>query len=152
MLIALMLLRLWDYGHTQYRITIGRKRTMTQTRDFPPTGLDSEARGELLCYLVVAQLLARARSGSWLRTDHLVESARIWLSGNGATPGWFESVRLGDISRQLAASTWAVEPLRDTDVLSTLFTDTWRLDYRSPIVQGIHDVCAARLMSWDYEM
>ncbi len=63
------------------------------------------------CYLVVAQLLARARSGSWLRTDHLVESARIWSNGNGAIPGWFESVRLGGISRHLAESTWAVESL-----------------------------------------
>lgn len=32
----------------------------------PP--LDDEARVELLCYLVVAQLVARARSGDWLRT------------------------------------------------------------------------------------
>jgi hypothetical protein len=40
--------------------------------------LDDEARAELLCYLVVGQLAARARTGEWLRTDHLVESTRIW--------------------------------------------------------------------------
>jgi hypothetical protein len=125
---------------------------MTRTGGFPPAGLDREARGELLCYLVVAQLLSRARSGSWLRTDHLVESARIWSNGDGATPDWLESVRLGGISRQLAESTWGVESLRDADVLSTLFADASRLDYRSPLVKGIHDVCAARLMSWDYEI
>ncbi|CAE6945994.1 hypothetical protein R69608_05523 [Paraburkholderia nemoris] len=49
-----------------------------------PGRLDDEARAELLCYLVVAQLVARARTGEWLRTDHLVESTRIWLAGNGA--------------------------------------------------------------------
>ena len=47
------------------------------TGEFPLPGPDGEARGELPCCLVVAQLLARASSGSWLRTDHLVESARI---------------------------------------------------------------------------
>ncbi|TCG04607.1 hypothetical protein BZM27_39775 [Paraburkholderia steynii] len=124
---------------------------MTRASEFPSPGLDGQARAELLCYLVAAQLLGRARSGSWLRTDHLVESMRTWAGGNGATPDWFESVRLGNISRQLAETTWAVEPLRDADVLAILFTDGWRLDFRSPIVRGIHDLCAARLMTWDYE-
>ncbi|MCX4156174.1 MULTISPECIES: hypothetical protein [Paraburkholderia] len=36
------------------------------------SNLDDEARAELLCYLVVGQLVARARTGEWLRTDHLV--------------------------------------------------------------------------------
>ncbi|MDE1011720.1 MAG: hypothetical protein OSB38_39270 [Paraburkholderia fungorum] len=60
-----------------------------------PDGLDDEARAELLCYLAVAQLVARARGGDWLRTDHLVESTRIWLTANGANAGWRERVRLG---------------------------------------------------------
>lgn len=48
------------------------------------SGLDGEARTELLCYLVVSQLVGRVRTSSWLRTDHLVESTRIWSDGNGA--------------------------------------------------------------------
>jgi len=113
--------------------------------------LDEEARAELLCHLVVAQLLARAKTEEWLRTDHLVESTRIWAHANGATPRWTESVRLSQLSVHLASSIWAIELLRDAGELAQLFTDGWRLDYRSPIVRGIHDVCAARLETWWYE-
>ncbi len=61
--------------------------------------LDDEARAELPCYLVVGQLVARARTSEWLRTDHLVESTRIWLAGNGANADWTERVYLGPCQR-----------------------------------------------------
>jgi hypothetical protein len=44
-----------------------------------PEKLNDEVRAELLCYLVIGELVAMARTGSWLRTDHLVESSRSWL-------------------------------------------------------------------------
>jgi hypothetical protein len=53
---------------------------------------------------------------------------------------------------QLAASTWAIDLLRDLDELSKLFSKNWRLDYQSPIVRGFYDVCAARLRTWRYEL
>lgn len=113
--------------------------------------LDDEVRTELLCYLVVSQLLSRVRTGDWLRTDHFVESSRIWLQANTASLNWFESVRLRKLSVELASSIWAIEMLRDAHELTDLFTDGWRLDYRSPIVRGIHDVCVERLRTWRYE-
>jgi hypothetical protein len=45
--------------------------------------LDDETKAELT-FLVVGQLFAFARSGEWLRALHLIESAQIWLSSNGA--------------------------------------------------------------------
>ena len=50
----------------------------------PVKTFDDEARVELLCFLVVGQLFAFIREGVWLRTDHLLESAQIWLSSNSA--------------------------------------------------------------------
>ncbi|HKR38209.1 MAG TPA: hypothetical protein VJU59_00810 [Paraburkholderia sp.] len=114
--------------------------------------LDDEGRTDLLCYLVVAQLIARARSGNWLRTDHLVESKAIWSQANGISPDWLEGVRLANVSVQLATSIWSIELLHDIDVLSNMFTDNWRLDYESPIARGIHEVCVARLKTWRYEL
>ena len=64
--------------------------------------LDDEARAELLCFLVVGQLFAFAREGMWLRTDHLIESAQIWLASNGAECDWLERARLVDASRVIA--------------------------------------------------
>ncbi|MFB9123321.1 hypothetical protein ACFFYR_08825, partial [Paraburkholderia dipogonis] len=61
-----------------------------------------DARADLLCYLVVAQLVAKARTGEWLRTDHLVESGRIWCNANGARFDWHERARLGQIAADLA--------------------------------------------------
>jgi hypothetical protein len=115
------------------------------------SSFDDEARAELLCYVVVSQLVARAKTGEWMRTDHLVETMKIWSSANGASPQWLESVRLGDASQKLAQTVWAIELLRDASELSNLFTEGWRLDYRSPIVRGIHDVCAERLLTWRFE-
>lgn len=114
--------------------------------------LDDESRTDLLCYLVVAQLIARARSGDWLRTDHLVESKTLWSQANNISPDWLEGVRLASVSAQLAASIWSIDLLHDVDALSKMFTDNWRLDYESPIVRGIHDACAARLKTWRYEL
>ncbi|MGT2477623.1 hypothetical protein [Paraburkholderia terrae] len=124
---------------------------MTHADHKRPSGLDGEARAELLCYLVVSQLVGRVRTSSWLQTDHLVESTRIWSDGNGAQTNWSESVRLGALSRQLAETVWAIEPLRDEEVLSGMFTEAWRLDFRSPIVNGVYEVCVVRLMTWEYE-
>ncbi|NYH12978.1 hypothetical protein [Paraburkholderia bryophila] len=97
----------------------------------PTNRFDDEARAELLCYLVVAQLIAQARTGAWLRTDHLVESMRIWLAGNGADANWENRVRLGVLSETIALE-FAEQPrFASAAELAKLFTDGWRLDYRS---------------------
>ncbi|REG61529.1 hypothetical protein B0G80_4382 [Paraburkholderia sp. BL6669N2] len=70
----------------------------------PANNLGEDARGELLCYLVVAQLVAMARTGDWLRTDHLVESGRIWRKTNGARFDWQQRIALGQIAGELARS------------------------------------------------
>ncbi|CAG9252202.1 conserved hypothetical protein [Paraburkholderia unamae] len=104
--------------------------------------LDDEASAELLCFLVVGQLFAFAREGVWLRTDHLIESAQIWLASNGA-----ERARLVAESRTIAAEESGV-PFPEGDVdLHRLFNlrTGWFLDYRSPIVQRIHARCATHL-------
>jgi hypothetical protein len=103
---------------------------------------DDEARTELLCYLVVGELVAMARSGEWLRTDHLVESARIWLKANGATCDWQERVELARVASELASGVLASFALTTEQSLVPLFADGWMLDYRSPIVCDIHRLCA----------
>jgi hypothetical protein len=114
--------------------------------------LDDRRRSELLCHLVVAQLVSRVRCNEWLRAIPLVESQRRWSHMNGVSPDGPEGVRLGHVSQQLAISIWDIELLRNVEVLATLFTDTGRLDYQSPIVRGISEVCTARLASWRYEL
>jgi hypothetical protein len=113
----------------------------------PPGKLDDAARAELLCYLVVGQLVAHARAGEWLRTGHLVESARIWLASNGANCDWHERVTLSRASAELAPAFLSVPLLRDDGQLARLFTDGWRLDYRSPVVREIHDACEVTLLA-----
>ncbi|OAJ60537.1 hypothetical protein A6V36_01700 [Paraburkholderia ginsengiterrae] len=122
---------------------------MTRPRlDTPdPDGLDDEAQAELLCYLVVAQLITRTRTGHWLRTDHLVESTRIWLTGNGAHANWSERIRLAALSEKLAQNVTSQLQTAAPEALAKLFTDGWRLDYRSPVVRGIHAACKNRLQA-----
>ncbi|CAE6855495.1 hypothetical protein R75465_07393 [Paraburkholderia aspalathi] len=109
------------------------------------SNLDDEARAELLCYLVVAQLVALARTGGWLRTDHVVESLTIWLKGNGARAVWHDRLRLGALSEKVALDFAGLPAFVDSDSLAQLFTDGWRMDYRSPLVGRIYSACEDRL-------
>jgi hypothetical protein len=110
--------------------------------------LDDPNRADLLCHLVVAQLIARARTGDWLRIDHVIEAKNLWSQVHNVAPDWLESVQLGHASAQIAASVWMIEGVREADQhLQELFGDGWALDYASPIVHGIHAICVARLES-----
>lgn len=109
------------------------------------SNLDRDARAELLCYLVVAQLVAHARTGKLLRTDHLVESARMWTDSNGAQGTWLTRSELGQASAAIAPDFLKVAAFCDSDSLATLFTDGWRLDYRCSLVRWLHDICDAHL-------
>ncbi|WP_168794436.1 hypothetical protein [Paraburkholderia aromaticivorans] len=110
---------------------------MTDSRD--------DIRAELLCYLVVAQLVAMARTSAWLRTDHLVESGRIWCKANRVRSDWQERVSLGQIAVELAPQVMESSGLTKEQSLVPLFVDGWMLDYASPVVCGIYGVCAGRL-------
>ncbi|MFX1767755.1 hypothetical protein PWP93_35270 [Paraburkholderia sp. A1RI-2L] len=58
--------------------------------------LDDEARVELLCFLVVGQLFAFAREGTWLRTDHLIGPAGKWPSVSAGRSGSPQAVQSED--------------------------------------------------------
>jgi hypothetical protein len=104
--------------------------------------LDEEATAELLCYLVVGQLVARARTGAALRTDHVVELLTIWMNGNGAQADW---LHLRILSEKLARNFAELPGFADSSWLAQLFTDGWRMDYRSPIVRTIYTACEGEL-------
>lgn len=110
--------------------------------------MDGEAQAELLTFLVVGQLLARERSGRWLRTDHLIESRQIWLSSNGARCDWLMRAKLVEASRHLADEAYALPFPRDEAGLLKLFNldGGWFLDYRSAVVREIYSLCSAHLL------
>lgn len=110
-----------------------------------PMIFDDDARAEMLCYVVVGELVAMARTGDWLRTDHLVELSRIWMHANGAQSEWKERIGIARIAAEFAPDVLATIDLRTEKTLASLFTDGWRLDYRVPVVCEIHDRRAARL-------
>ena len=109
------------------------------------TKLDNAERADLLCFLVMAQLIGRAGTGDWLRTDHVVEATRMWLASNSAECDWFERVKLARLSVDLAPQFLVFPPFRDAKEIVKLLADGWQLDYRSPIVRGMLDVCTEHL-------
>jgi hypothetical protein len=109
------------------------------------SNLDDEPRAELLCYLVVGQLIAQARTNAWLRTDHLIELLTIWANGNGTRLGWLERVQLGHLSEQVANRFAGHTMFADTATLAKLFTNGWRLDFRSPIACTIYSACLRKV-------
>jgi hypothetical protein len=111
-----------------------------------PYNLDDEARNELLTYLVASQLVARARSGEWLKLEYVSESESLWLKANGGNCDAVERLRLGVESFKVASELLVFPVMKDLAFLTRMFTDSWRLDYRSPIVRSIFDVCAHHLL------
>ena len=111
-----------------------------------PYNLDTEARSELLTYLVASQLVGRAQSGEWLKLEHLIESENLWLKANGGNCDMVDRVRLIAESYKVASEMVVYPVMNDPTFLSRLFTDGWRLDYRNPVVRGMFDVCAHRLL------
>ncbi|MBN3853950.1 hypothetical protein G3N59_11215 [Paraburkholderia sp. Ac-20340] len=101
---------------------------------------DAETKAELLTFLVVGQLFAFARSGEWLRTDHLIESAQMWLSSNGASCDWLVRAQLIDACRALAVRALDLPfPQTESDLVQLFNLNRgWFLDYRKPVVQQIH--------------
>jgi hypothetical protein len=111
-----------------------------------PYNMDDEARGELLTYLVASQLVARARSGEWLTPEHLRESETLWLKANGGNCDVVDRHRLGDESYKVASELLSIPMMKELASLTLMFADGWRLDYRSPIVRGIFDICVHHLL------
>lgn len=109
--------------------------------------MDEETKAELLTFLVVGQLLAYARGGEWLRTDHMIESCQIWLSSNGARCDWLDRAKAVETARALAERVRELPFPRDESDLTRLFNldRGWFLDYRSPVVRQIHALSLARL-------
>ena len=106
--------------------------------------LDEAARAELLCDLVVSQLIARIRTGAWLRIDQRIESVRVWLAANGGFCDWIERAALCDISIEIASHFQSREFFAAAE-LAKMLINRVRLDYRRLSTQTLHNICAARL-------
>jgi len=111
------------------------------------TKLDDEAKAELLTFLVVGQLFAFARSGEWLRIDHLIKSSQMWLSSNGAACDWLERARLVGACRAVAIKALELPfPEVEADMVQLFNLNRgWFLDYRKLVVQQIHAMSVAHL-------
>ncbi|PXX14547.1 hypothetical protein C7399_112158 [Paraburkholderia tropica] len=109
--------------------------------------VDDEAKAELLCFLVVGHLVAIARSGHQLRTDHLIESSVLWLQSHGAECDWLDRAKLVEDSREVASQAYEMPFPKDEASLMVLFNlqSGWFLDYRSEVVQQIHLLSVAHL-------
>ncbi|MCC8397489.1 hypothetical protein LJ656_33585 [Paraburkholderia sp. MMS20-SJTR3] len=110
-----------------------------------PGNLDDDARAELLCYLLVSQLLARRRTGNWLSSNRLIERARRWLGLNDGYSGWFDRARLCALSEVLAADLEPQISIVASNRLAALFYENQRLNYRRPLTRFLHNICAERL-------
>jgi hypothetical protein len=98
---------------------------------------------DMLSYLVACQLVARERTGQWLRTDHLVESARMWQGHNNIACEWFDRVWVARASETLALKICNASPLLANQV-SHFFDGCW-IDYGTIGAQELRLQCVAFL-------
>jgi hypothetical protein len=108
--------------------------------------LDGPERADLLCFLVMSQLIGRASTGEWLRTDHVVEAARMWVASNSADCDWLERAKLARMSVEIAPRFLMFPCFRGAAEIVKLFVDGWQLDYRSTTIRDMLNVCAEHLL------
>ena len=112
-----------------------------------PPNLDLQARAELLAYLVVSQLLAKAMTGEWLSPLHTVESTRLWLLSNGCGADLIDRVRLSSCVVGLATHIAERTPtVKKRNVAAGLITENLRIDFRVPIAREIYQACIDHLV------
>jgi hypothetical protein len=108
--------------------------------------LDGTERADLLCFLVMAHLIGHANTGKWLPTDRAVEASRIWAASNSAECDWLDRAKLAQMAADIAPTFLVFPCFTDAKELIKLLADGWQLDYRSPTVRGMLDVCAEHLL------
>ncbi|WP_226383394.1 hypothetical protein [Burkholderia mayonis] len=64
---------------------------------------------DLLCFLVINQLVTRTLTRRWLRPDYLVESMRAWLSSQQTQCDWRDRIWLARASGEIARSMYSVD-------------------------------------------
>ncbi|MFM0414769.1 hypothetical protein [Paraburkholderia aromaticivorans] len=91
--------------------------------------VDDDARAEMLCYLVIGELVAKAR------TDE---------TANGAKCDWQDRVALAQNAAEFAPKVLASFQIATEQSLTPLFADGWMLDYRSSIVDRLRHPSSLR--------
>ena len=76
----------------------------------------------------------------------MVEAARIWSAPRSTDHDWLEHAKLARMAAELAPTFLVFPCFRDAKELVKLLADGWQLDYRSPTVRGMLDVCAEHLL------
>ena len=103
--------------------------------------LFSDARADLLCYLVATAAATYALASDW-RVDHVAISCRSWPSRNRLSLPWLDRVRLGQPALQIARHDLraACFALKQADIPG-LFAGDMKLNPASTIVQLMLQVC-----------
>jgi len=110
-----------------------------------------ELKAELLCFLTLSEIFAFHSNGAWLRTDHLVESTRIWLRRRNHHADWTVRLELSliaaGLARQLVETGEITHGQRETASFETnlFFTDDMQINLASPVVIAIYARCVDAL-------
>jgi len=106
----------------------------------------TEVKARLLCYLVVNQLIARERTGEWLSAEHLIESARIWVSGNAPSCDWPERLEMVSAAMELTSHARDLPFYADEASMAALFlARSLFLEEGNPVVKNVYHLCAEYL-------
>lgn len=108
--------------------------------------LHHAARCDLLCYMVIGQLVEHTRSRGWLCPARLAESMRYWLTTNRLSTTDAEQRQLTRMSVALASGLQHQPLLRDPVILAGLAFDGWRLNFRLPLLGALRAACEDYLM------
>jgi hypothetical protein len=80
------------------------------------------------------------------KLDVFGEATRLWMASNSAECDWLGRAKLARMAADIAPTFLAFPCFRDAKELVKLLADGWQLDYKSPTVRGMLDVCAEHLL------
>lgn len=110
-----------------------------------PDPFAHETRCDLLCFLVIGQLIKHAAGGTWLGPVLLDARMRLWLGSGHPGLTRAEQRTLVRLSIALATVLQSQPVFNDPERLARLSLDTWRLNFHEPLLAALRAACEDRL-------
>lgn len=110
-----------------------------------PDPFAHETRCDLLCFLVIGQLIEHTASGTWLSAVQPDARMRLWLGSGHPGVARAEQRTLTRLSIALATVLQSQPVFTDPEMLARLSLEAWRLNFHEPLLAALRAACEDRL-------
>lgn len=110
-----------------------------------PDPFAHETRCDLLCFLVIGQLIEQAGNHVWLSPARVSARVRLWLGADHPGVTRADQRTLVRLSIGLASALQSQAVFYDQEMLARLSLEAWRLNFQEPLLAALRAACEDRI-------